>query len=210
MLETLQSYLDQGQAIALEWITSPAAYAQFAILVGAYFIAVVISRVATPRLRRLIDPGESETRIAQIRRFVLMFLPLILPLVAYGVIGAGEQVTRSIFGAGEVIAFGKRLFIFIAVRILVRDIVQDPFLKSLGKFVFVPMAALYVLGILEPAQVALSETTVGVGEIQFSILSILRAGVVGSILFWLGRWSADQGTGYIRAQEENRADTARA
>ena len=207
MIETLQPYLEQGQEIALGWITSPAAYAQFGILIGSYLLAVVISRFATPRLRRLIDPGESETRIAQIRRFVMMFLPLLLPLIAYGVIGIGEQVTRSIFGSGEVIAFGKRVFLFLAVRILVRDIITDPFLKTLGKFVFIPMAGLYVLGLLPTVEMTLAETFVGVGEIQFSVLSIIRAGVVGSILFWLGQWSASQGTGFIRAQEEMRVPT---
>ena len=37
MMETLQNYAEQGQAIALEWITSPAAYAQFGLLTGIVF-----------------------------------------------------------------------------------------------------------------------------------------------------------------------------
>ena len=207
MLETVKGYLEQGQAIALEWLTSPAALAQFALLIGAYFLAVTINRIMQPKLQKLIDPGGTDNQIATVRRFVLQFLPLLLPLLAYALLAAGEQVVRSLFDSGGVIAFGKRVFIFLAVRILVRDILTAPLLKVIGKFALIPMAALYALGILDPAQAWLAETVVGVGDIQFSLLSIIRAAIVGSILFWLGGWSANQGTGYVRSQEEMRPPT---
>lgn len=207
MLETLQSYFEQAQEIALEWLTSPAALSQFALLAAAFLAAIWASRWVGPRLKQLIDPGDAVTRSAQARKFGLIFLPLLLPILAYAFTAAGEQVTRSIFNSGAVIAFGKRIFIFLAVRILVQRIFTDPFLKTLGKYVFIPMAALYALGILDDAQLFLADTVVGVGDIQFSVLAILRAAIVGSVLFWLGRWSSDQGTGYIRSQEEMRPPT---
>ena len=204
-MDFIQPYLDQAQAIVFEWITKPEAYVQFAALIGTYMLAIIASRIVTPILRRLIDPGDAEGRIAQARTFVMQFLPIIPPLIAYAMIGIGEQVVRSIYpGSGDVIAFGKRVFIFLAVRIFVRDILKDPFLKTLGTYVFIPMAGLYALGLLDTVQATLAETMIGVGEIQFSILSIIRAGVVGSILFWLGQYSAGKGTGYIRAQDEMR------
>ncbi len=207
MLETVNGYWEQGQAIAIEWLTSPAALAQFGLLVGAFLLAVFLNRLFQPKLQKLIDPLDGEGRIAIARRFVLQFLPLLLPLLAYALLAGGEQVTRSLFGSGAVIAFGKRVFIFLAVRILVRDIFTAPLLKTIGKFALIPMAALYALGILDPAQAWMAETVVGVGDIQFSLLSIARAAIVGSILFWLGGWSATQGTGYVRAQEEMRPPT---
>ncbi len=203
-LDTVMGYLEEGRQIALDWISSPAAYAQFALLVVAYLAAVVLARMVTPRLRRLIDPGPSQTRIAIARRFVLVFLPLLLPLVAYGLTAGGEAVTRSLFGSGAVIAFGKRVFIFLAVRMLVRDAFRDPFLKLMGRYVFVPMAAIYAVGLMEPLELWLGETVVGVGDIRFSVLALLRAAIAGSLLFWLGQWSAGQGTDYIRAREEMR------
>ena len=206
-MDFLQPYLDTARGIVLAWITSPEAYGQLGALIGAWLLAAIASRVVTPRIRALLDPGAAEGRIAVIRRFLLRFLPLIPPLLAYAFIGAGEQVVRSMLGTGDVIAFGKRAFIFLAVWIAVRDIVTDPFLKTLGRFVFLPIAALYALGLLETVQTSLSETSVGVGEIQFSVLAVIRFVVAGSILFWLGQWSAGQGTGFIRAQAEMRAPT---
>jgi small-conductance mechanosensitive channel len=138
---------------------------------------------------------------------VALFLPLLLPLLAYILTAIGEQVTRSAFDSGAVIGFGKRIFIFLAARILVRDIIYDPFLKILGKYVLLPAAALYALGLL-PALIGwLGATTISLGNISFSVLSLLRGAIFGSILFWLGRWSNDQSAAYIRAQQEMRAPT---
>ncbi len=207
-LETFQGYAEQGRDIALEWVTSPAAYAQFGLLLAAYLLAVLVNARLQPRLLRLMTPGSTdETPIARARRFTLIFLPLLLPLLAYAFTAAGEQVTRSLFGSGAVIAFGKRVFIFIAVRRAVRDMISDPFLKTLGRYVALPLAGIYALGLLDPLQTTLEATRVSFGNISFSLLAIFRAIVAGSILFWLGRWSADTGTSFIRAQETMRPPT---
>ena len=131
---------------------------------------------------------------------MLIFLPLLLPLLAYGFTGIGEQITRSIFGSGEVIAFGKRVFLFLAARALARDIITDPFLKLLAKYALVPIAALYALGFLDQVILTLGETNVGVGNIQFSILAVLRGVIFGGLLFWLGQWSNGQSSAYIEQQ----------
>ena len=208
MMETLQTYLETGRDTALQWITSPAAYAQFGLLIAAYLLAVVVNAWARPRLASLLAPVETdESVLAKARRFVLIFLPLLLPLLAYAFTAAGEQVTRSVFGSGAVIAFGKRIFIFLAVRRAVLHMISDPFLKTLGRYIAIPLAALYVVGLMTPLGNFLEETRISFGNISFSLLAIFRAAVAGSILFWLGRWSADTGSTYIRAQQAIRPPT---
>ncbi len=87
------------------------------------------------------------------------------------------------------------------------DIVSDPFLKLLGRYIALPVAGLYVIGVLDPIVAALDATRVSLGTINFSALAIIRAVIAGSILFWLGRWSAETGTTYIRSQETIRVPT---
>jgi len=107
---------NKGYDLAMGWLLSPAAWVQFAMLVGAYALAWLVSRIITPRLQRLLSPqADSVSLLSKIRRFALIFLPLLLPLFAYGFTAIGEQVTRSIFGSGEVVAFGKRIFLFLAI-----------------------------------------------------------------------------------------------
>ncbi|MEM8775638.1 MAG: mechanosensitive ion channel domain-containing protein, partial [Pseudomonadota bacterium] len=196
-------YAQQGIDIGKEWLLSPAAWSQFALLIAAFLVAVLVSRRLRPALTRLLTPSEEQTHyIARARRFALIFVPLTMPLLAYAFTGIGESVTRSIFGSGEVIAFGKRLFLFLAARALVRDIIQEPFLKLLGRYILIPVSALYVLGLLEPVSAKLEETVVPLGNMSFDLLWLIKALVIGGIIFWLGRWSNQQSASYIEAQEE--------
>jgi len=116
----------------------------------------------------------------------------------------GEQINRKLFGSGAVIAFGKRLFLFLAARALVRDMITDPFLKLLGKNILIPAMALYALGILDPVTVRLTETMIGFGNIQFSAMTLLRGMIAGSLLFWLGQWSNTQSAAIIQQNKEMR------
>lgn len=203
ILATAGEYYDQGRDIALEWLLSPAAWSQFALLLVAFALAFVISRWLRPRLTRILTPAaDNQSIVARVRRFVLIFLPLLTPLLAFAFTSAGEQVTRSIFGSGAVLAFGKRVFLFLAVRAFVRDMLTDGFLKLLGRFVLIPVAALYALGALTPVATQLEATVVPLGNLSFNLLWALQFIVVGGVIFWLGRWSNDQSTQFISAQEE--------
>ncbi|MBO9450588.1 mechanosensitive ion channel [Tropicibacter sp. R16_0] len=200
--------LEEGQRlwdIALSWLVSPAAWSQFALLVVAYLLALVVARKLRAPLTRLLTPPEDlDNPLAKVRRFVLIFVPLLLPLMAYAFTGIGESVTRSLFGSGAVIAFGKRVFLFLAVRILVREIITDPMMKLLGRYILIPVAALYALGLLEPAMVKLDETIVPLGNLSFSLLFALRFIVVGGAIFWMGRWSNDQSAQFLKRQDDMR------
>jgi len=202
LLDTSLGYLTTAYEVAFAWIIDPANWVQFALLVGSYILAVLITRRLNPKITKALTPSpDSQTILSKVRRFVLLFLPLALPLLAFGLTAVGEQVTRSIFGSGEVIAFGKRVFLFLAVRAFVRDMLTDPLLKALGKAVLVPLAAIYALGFLDVLLDALENTVVPLGNMSFSLLALLRFLVVAAVMFWLGRWSNDQSSALIEKQE---------
>jgi hypothetical protein len=75
------------------------------------------------------------------------FALLGVALLAYALTAKGQEFTRAQFGSGAVIAFGKRVFLFIAVRAPVREVLKDRFLRMLGRYVLIPSAALYALGV---------------------------------------------------------------
>ncbi len=196
-------YLAQAWEIAQSWLSSPAAWSQFALILGAFVIAYLLSRSLRPVLLRILTPADdSQTLFAQGRRFILAFVPLLLPMLAYLLTGIGESVTRSLFGAGEVIGFGKRLFLFFAAWALARHILKDPFLRLLGRYVLIPTAGLYALGLLDVVVEALETTIVPLGNMSFDLLWLIQGVVAGSLIFWLGRWSNDQSHDYIQAQED--------
>ncbi len=201
LVDQAYAAVDQGLKLAQDWLLSPAAWSQFGLLIGAYLLARLANRIIAPRLTRLLTPAaDSASVFATARRFVLIFIPLLLPLLAYGFTAIGEVVTRSLFGSGAVIAFGKRVFLFLAARALAKYIITDPFLKVLAKYVLVPVAALYALGFLDQVVAALAGTVVSLGNISFSALALVRGLIAGSLLFWLGQWSNSQSVAYIEQQ----------
>ena len=196
-------YIVQGWDIAKNWLLSPAAWSQFIILVIAYLAAVYVSRKLKPTLTRILTPATATpTVLGQARLFILLFLPLLLPLLAYGLTALGETITRSIFGSGAVIAFGKRVFLFLAIRSFAKDMLRDPLLKILGKFVLIPIGALYALGALDIVTSRLQSIVIPLGNLSFNLLWLIQFMVVGGVIFWLGRWSNEQSSGFINKQDE--------
>jgi small-conductance mechanosensitive channel len=199
---------DQGWQIAMEWLTSPAAWSQFALLLVAYVVARLLTRRFDPLLKRLLTPpADKSGLLSTIRRFFLPFVPLLMPLLAWLLTAAGEGATRSLFGSGAVIAFGKNLFLFLAARIFVRDIVTDGFLRLLGRFVLLPVLALNLVGLLGTVIAYLNGLTIDLGNISFTAMALVRGVISGSLLFWLGRWSNSQSEDFIKAREELRPAT---
>lgn len=208
MVDRVLGWLDLALETVLGWLASPAAWSQFALLALAWIAALVLSRRLSGVVRRLMEPRATKGRIiGTVLGFGLSFLPLLLPLIAYGLTAVGEGVTRSLFGSGEVIAFGKRVFLFFAARILVQQVLTEPFLRLLGKYVLIPVAALYALGVLDDISARLEETRIALGNIQFSVMALIRGVIAGAVLFWLGSWSNRQSTDYIKAQKELRPAT---
>ena len=202
------AWVGQARDIAGSWIASPAAWSQFAVLALAFVAAVLVNRRLLPTLVRLITPPDGrETLVATARRFALKLLPLLMPVLAYAFTAGGEQMTRSLFGSGDVIAFGKRVFLLLAAWLFVRDVLTDPFLRLLGRYVLIPVAALYAFGVLDDITARLDATVVALGNIRFSVLALLRGVIAGSLLFWLGSWSNRQRATYITKQEVLRPAT---
>lgn len=200
-------WLAQAGEVAKGWLLSAAAWSQFALLAAAFIGARLATARLMPLAQKLIDPGEKDSLVATARRFAGRFLPLMLPVFAYAFTALGEEITRSLFGSGDVIAFGKRVFLFLAARIFVREVLTDSFLRLLGRYVLIPAMALYALGLLDDITLRLEETVVELGDIRFSVMSLIRGAIAGSLLFWLGSWSNRQSADYIKKQQELRPAT---
>jgi len=204
IVKQIVAYAIQAWELAKSWLLSPEAWSQFALLIVAYVLAVLFTKKFRPFLERILTPKAAHNIFSTPRLFIITLLPLLLPMFAYIFTGIGEVIVRSMFDSGAVIAFGKRVFLFLAVRTLVKDIITDAFLKAFGKFVLIPLAALYAVGLLDVVQAQLSQTTFTLGNISFSLMSIARGLIAGAILFWLGRWSNERSSQFIQKQDDLR------
>lgn len=207
-MEQLNRWFRDAYDTALGWLSSPAALMQFGLLIAAYILASLLARRLTPIIEKALTPKAESTHIlARLRRFCLQFLPLLLPLLAYALTAAGEALTRATFGSGEAIAFGKRVFLFLAAVELVRKVLPPGFLKLMGRYVLLPVMALHALGVLDEVTTRLDAAQVNLGNIQFTALALIRGLIAGSLLFWLGSWSNRQSAGYLKSQQDLRPAT---
>ena len=91
----LWGYVQPGWELALGWLTSPAAWSQFGLLVAAFLLARLVARKVQPLAERFLTPAPGKAGlVAQTQLFLLPVLPLLLPLMAYGFTALGEAFTR--------------------------------------------------------------------------------------------------------------------
>ena len=97
IVQTAAGYAFQALDIAKAWLISPAAWSQFALLILAFAAAWLVTRRLKPLVIGLLTPpAGSRSPIAAARRFALIFLPLMLPLLAYLFTAVGEGITRTV------------------------------------------------------------------------------------------------------------------
>lgn len=205
-MEQIKNYASQTFEVSLAWLTSPTAWGQATFIISTFLAAYFARKYLSKILEPLLSPDQdNRSLLATLRRFLHQFLPLLLPILAYVFLGLSEQVAKITFGAGEVLGFGKRIFMMLGTWIFVQKIIYSPFLKMLGKYALLPIVAVYTTGLLDPATAWLGANGISLGNISFTFLAIIRGLVFGGFLFWLGRWSNDQSANYIRSQGEMRA-----
>ena len=207
-VEKALAYIQPVLDLALAWLTSPAAWSQFALLVAAWVLARLLAGRITPRLSRLLTPADGATHLLVPAMVTVRgLLPLLMPLLAWVFTAIGEELTRSIFGSGAVIAFGKRVFLFLAARVLVQQVLTDRFLRTMGRFVLLPVMALHAVGLLDPVSDRLAGIRIELGDIRFDLLALIRGTIAGALLFWAGSWSNRRSEDYIKRQDDLRPAT---
>ena len=153
----------QAAEAALAWASSPAGWGQLALLVVAFLLARFLAARLAPLLRRFCT-AEGNSLLAQARQQLGRALPLLTPLLAFGMIAAGEELARQTLGASGLLDFGKRLALLLAAHIFVRKVLHDPFLRFLGRWVLLPVMLLYTLGLLDDASAQLEKSVITVSS----------------------------------------------
>ena len=207
-VETMTGHARLVMDLAIDWLTSPAAWSQFALLVLAWLLARLVAGRMRPHLVRLLTPAPGATHLlAPSMRLLCSLLPLLMPLLAFLFTAVGEELTRSVFGSGAVIAFGKRVFLFLAARLLVNEVLTDSFLRLMGRYVLLPIMAIHAVGLLDPVSDRLHEVRVELGDIRFTLMGLIRGMIAGALLFWAGAWSNRHSETYIKRQDDLRPAT---
>lgn len=175
-------------------------YLQIAVVVAAIAIAWLLGTLIERRVRLFREepkPGPMEDFRWMIHRAGTLLQPggAVLALEFASAFSAEEIGTVWLVKSAQIVAF-----IFLAYC-LAKHLLQNKTIIAMLKWIGLPVAVLYGLGMLNDVTQYLDSISFNVGNIKLSVYTILRTFVFGVILFWLGRLSNQTGKRVIRTQQ---------
>ncbi len=196
-MKTLESSLTQFVNTIIEWSTSPQFYAQCGLILLAIIIAFSFAyflKKYSPLLRQAPAPGYLyffRKKIYQVREFLF-------PLFNIIALGFAVELSQYLVQQTWLVRISQSLAVVFMLYSIITQFISNSFIKSLVKWIAIPIAVLQVFGWLDEVSTYLDTVDMHIGEIRISAYALARVIVVGMILFWLGRVSNNAGQQIIR------------
>ena len=197
---TLAVEVSRFTELAMDWLRSPQFYAQAGLIALAMILAwsvaaVVKTRVAPDRL------GENSGASSALKRQLNYARTLIFPVLLIFALRIAYDLSNEFVQQSGLVRAAQGVALVYLIYSLIARFVSNPLLKSLFKWVVIPIAILHVIGWLDDVTGYLDSINIEIGNIRISAYGIARVVIFGSILFWLGRISNNAGQQIIRKQE---------
>ena len=201
----LQNFFHTQLTAVLSWALSPNFYLQLGALMTALLFAWLTAKTLSSKLKSRFPATESSPEHPANRRLAFLPLPnipklpaLFLPLSSLLAFALVIHLLNENQEASWLIKIAQGWAMIALIFLIVRDHVQNEFVRFMLKWVGIPVVALYIFNILGPTIGLLESFAVDIGDIKISLYAVLRLLVFGAILFWLGQILNRYGQGLIR------------
>ena len=203
-MEFIEPYKAQALeiwAVVLVWLQSPAFYAQIGAIIGAWFIAKILSAVIKKRVPFLTTEPDKNGRLYFILRWVYMVRELLRPLLLIAALAVAVSVLDASIGTSWLVRLAQSLAVVLALNSAIKLFIPAGGLQRIIQIIVLPSALLMVFGQFDAFTAWLDTVALELGNIRISALFMIKAAIFGGILFWLGRQSNKAGQGVIQKQE---------
>lgn len=197
LLNTLEKFAQE----VLMWATSPEFYTQC----GLVFLALVVSFTVSSAFKKYFPILKNEPQpgpLFSIRKGIHQSYDLLLPLFFILTLAISVELSTQILQQSWLVRVAQVLAIIYLLYTFVSHFITKKIIKSIIKWVIMPIAILQVFGLLGSVTAFLDTIDMQVGDINVSLYDLGRVLVFGSFLFWLGRISNKVGQQLIRNQED--------
>ncbi len=187
-------------ANVIGWGKSPEFYMQIGLIVLAIITASIVSRF----IRKVIpffQNSPEDGAFLGLRQSLFKLQKLLFPLFIIVMLGTAVQLSSAFVEQNWLIRITQGLAVVALLYVIAARYISNPLVKSLVKWVLVPIAILYVFDWLGTVIAHLDSIAIEAGNIRLSLYGIARVLLFGGILFWLGRLSNNAGQKAIRKQE---------
>ena len=199
-IEKLLAHLGTILLRVRDWMTSPAFYAQVAVIAAVLVLAFLFARTLRRYLAPLSDvPAEGP--LSRIRKVVVAAAALLFPLFIILGLEIADALSTALINESWLIKFAQSVAVIFMLYSIINRSIKQPLVASLCKWIAIPVATLHIFGWLDTVTRFLDAISIDLGNIHLSAYGVIRLVIFGSALFWLGRVSSNTGQEIIRRQE---------
>ena len=161
------------------------------VQLAAVVVAYLLARMMDKPLQRALDKTLAGKWADRYRyQMEQVFKTLVMPLAWLVVVGTGQLAAqRFAFPAGILAIAVSLLTAWVVIR-LVLNFVADPWwAKAVAVFVWL-VAALDIVGLLDPTLTFMDRLALNLGEFRLSLLGVAKAVVALVLFLWIANWVA--------------------
>jgi small-conductance mechanosensitive channel len=199
--ELIKSHIMMVARNSLEWATSPQFYSQC----GMIILAIILSYSFVFTLKKyspILNTAPTTGSFIAFRNNIYKIGELLFPLFNIIILGIAVEISELAVQQSWLIRIAQSLAVVFMLYSIINRFVNKRLVKSIVKWVVIPIALLQVFGWLDDVTNYLDMIYVEVGNIRISAYGLSRLLVFGVVLFWLGRISNNIGQQIIRNQED--------
>jgi len=199
LLEKSQKWLEMAWKTIADHATDPTLYSQGAITVAALFIGWVLATYVISRIK-IFREEPTTGSLLDMRKKIHSMQVLLLPIACAIALGFATPITKSLLGEAWLVRGAQGIaFVILAYNIANHFLCSVAMIRIL-KWIGVPIAILFMIGLLDDVVAHLDGVAIEVGNIRVTLYAIMRTLVFGIVLLWLARVSNVTGQRVIRNQ----------
>lgn len=198
--ETWGARASEALQTALQWFVSPQFYAQ----IGAIIVAIALAYFLAQKVRSrsgLFSAVPDDGPLLRLRQWLFTCRDLLFPVFAVLTLAIAAELVNLAVGSAWLVRIAQSLAVVGVLYAAINRFITHPIINSLARWIGIPIAALYVFGVLGAVIGYLDSISLEAGNIRLSVYTIVKALLAAAVLFWLGRASNDAGQKAIRKQE---------
>jgi len=174
---------------------------QLGLILLAIIVAFTFSAFLKNNVSLLKSSPESGMLLA-LRSRIYASRDLIFPLFNVLALSIAVEISILMAQPSWLIRIAESLAVVFLIYIIITRFIRRQLVKSLLKWIAIPIAVLHVFGWLDNVTMYLDTVDMQVGNIRISAYGIARVIIFGFILFWIGRIASHTGQKIIRSQTE--------
>jgi len=199
LLEKSQKWLEMAWKTIADHATDPTLYSQGAITVAALFIGWVLATYVISRIK-IFREEPTTGSLLDMRKKIHSMQVLLLPIACAIALGFATPITKSLLGEAWLVRGAQGIAFVILVYNIANHFLCSVAMIRILKWIGVPIAILFMIGLLDDVVAHLDGVAIEVGNIRVTLYAIMRTLVFGIVLLWLARVSNVTGQRVIRNQ----------